>query len=134
MEEQSQELVITNNLVSSVKFITHSGSYHRVKGWRHICIVGIGFRQAPGRPGAHHSELHQKPIINTIMHQAPVHVYEESSPDVITYLGIYHMVGTVRRITQEGWVYSEVICEQGKPITNHSVPPGATLMGHRRTA
>lgn len=107
-----QDLVITNNLVSSATFISHSGSYHRVKNRKQICIVGIGIRQAPGRPGAHHSELNQKPIINTIMQQAPVHVYEESSPNVTTYIGIYHMVGTVRRITQEGWVYSEVICEQ----------------------
>jgi hypothetical protein len=112
MDFQGQELSITpNNVVSSVKFITHSGSYHRVKNWKQICIVGIGIRQAPGRPGAHHSDLHQTPIVNTIKQHAPVHVYEESEDKTITYRGIYHMIGTVRRITQEGWVYSEVICE-----------------------
>ena len=105
------DLVITNDLVSSAKFINHSGSYHRRKNRRQICIVGIGLRQAPGRPGAHQSELHQKPIINTIMQQAPVHIYEESRNGATTYLGIYYMIGTARRITQEGWVYSEVVCE-----------------------
>lgn len=110
--ERDMNLTADNKYIECVKVRTHGGSYHRINNRRQIYVVGIGIRQAPGRPGAHHSELNQKPVINSIKHHTPVHVIHELESGILEYRGIYHIMGAVRRITQEGWSYSEVVLTQ----------------------
>lgn len=96
--------------IESIKFITGKGSYNYAK-LNKLYVVGPGPKSSPGHPSAHHNELNQRMRTNSVKRGNRIHVFHENSANKITYLGIYGISRTIRKITEEGWVYSEMELE-----------------------
>jgi len=106
----NNELNGTRNYgIESINFKTGPDSYNYAKrDCKLLYVVGVGQKSGPGHPSNHQSELNQGMVIKACSNNQKIHVIHEVKPGLIVYFGIYRIIGMNRKITEAGWVYSQI--------------------------
>ena len=92
----------------TIEIIKHPDSLERIcQNGRVVYLLGIGKMKSPGHPSGNQQHASQLPFFNYAMTHPHLFSIYHRKDDLTTFLGMYYMIETKKKITSAGFTYFE---------------------------